>query len=56
MAYQREVTGMAIDLLKRDNRLALPAMDIAARTKRALERGEKLLAEARLARRLHERN
>lgn len=55
MTYQREVTGLTIDLLKRDNRQLRPAMDIAARTKRALERGEKLLAEARLARKLSQR-
>jgi len=56
MAYQRTVTPLTIDLLKRDNRLSQKPLSIEERTKRALARGEKILAEARLAHRLTTRS
>jgi len=56
MAYQRTVTPLTIDLLKRDNRLSQKPLSIEERTKQALARGEKLLAEARLAHRLATRS
>jgi hypothetical protein len=52
----RSVPGLDIALLRQDERKARPTMSIEERTKRALARGEKLLAEARLAHRLTARS
>jgi hypothetical protein len=47
--FKREVTSVTIDLLKADNRRVHEAgrLSIEERTRRALEKGERLLAEAR---------
>jgi hypothetical protein len=49
--FKREVTSVTIDALKRDNRMAHVAgrLSIEERTRRALEKGERLLVEARRA-------
>jgi hypothetical protein len=54
---KRSVDWLAIDLLSLQDRKAQAArsMTIEERTKRALAKGEKLLAEARLAHRLSTR-
>jgi hypothetical protein len=49
--FKREVTSVTIDALKRDNHIAHVAgrLSIEERTRRALEKGERLLVEARRA-------
>lgn len=49
IGFKREVTSVTIDLLKRDNRLAATPLSLAERTRRALEKGDELLRQARLA-------
>jgi hypothetical protein len=54
----RKIDWLSIDLASRDARKAQAAraMSLEERTKRALAKGEKLLAEARLAHRLSTRS
>jgi len=51
VGFKKEVTGLTIDLLKRDNRKAHEAsrLTIEERTRRSLAKGEELLRQARLA-------
>lgn len=51
----RSVDWLAIDQVNHEQRKALKPMSIEERTKRALAKGEALLAQARLAHKLAER-
>jgi hypothetical protein len=55
---QRKVDWLSIDMVNQDARKAQAAraMSIEERTKRALEKGDKLLSQARLAHRLATRS
>jgi len=53
---KRTVDWLAIDLVNQEQRKALKPLSIEERTKRALAKGEALLAQARLAHRLSERS
>ena len=52
---RRSIDWLAIDLVNQEQRKALKPLSIEERTKRALAKGEALLAQARLAHRLSER-
>jgi hypothetical protein len=52
----RSVDWLSIDLVNQEARKVLKPMSIEERTRRALEKGERLLAEAHLARKLANRS